>query len=90
MAGFEPPPVASTPLCHGFVGVSRNVNQMIICTRVSFSSFTSACVMYVACFESVTPSGPGGFVWYAYSVTHIGMFLRLNHLSSDFSNSGIS
>ena len=61
---------------------------MNIWTRGSFFAIAIACGMYAACCASVTPFGSPGFVSLPYSLIQIGMFLRPNQPSSDFSNCG--
>src|SRR3954471_2597819 len=60
--GLCAPDAPSRPLCQGFPGLSRNVNQMNICTFGSLRAMPSACFAYAACCEGVTPLGSPGFV----------------------------
>src|SRR2546425_63919 len=88
--GFFELSFAIRPLFHGLPASSRNVNQMNICTRGSFATMLSAVRAFAACVGSGTaPDDSGGFVWYAYSVIHIGVPLRWNNVSMDVSNFGI-
>src|SRR5262245_58879332 len=61
---------------------------MNIWTRGSFRAMPIDCLMYEACCASVTPAFSAGRVSWPYCVLQIGKLLRLNHVSSDFSNWG--
>ena len=62
---------------------------MNMSVRGSFFASASACAAYAACCAREMPFGsPSCFTSCPYSVIQIRTFLRLNHVSSDFSKRG--